>query len=89
MNITDNDLTCSICLENIKPKRLPQLNLNCQCKYNVHLKCFNNWWRNNKNCIICHERCGRAKGVVYRNQRIHKNITQNLTLFYAIFIKLS
>lgn len=45
---------CSICLEKIyKPAHL---NLNCKCRYDVHYNCYMKWWRENKNCIICHER---------------------------------
>ena len=44
---------CNICLETVyKPV---SLNLNCDCKYNVHKKCFMKWWKINKNCIICHK----------------------------------
>lgn len=44
--------TCSICLESVW--RPAFLNLNCQCKYYVHYKCYNKWWKQNKSCIICH-----------------------------------
>lgn len=47
--------TCNICLENVI--RPAQLNLTCECKYYVHYKCFNTWYKNNKNCIICHKFC--------------------------------
>ena len=43
---------CSICLETTR--RPAYLNLNCECKYNVHYKCYMKWWREKKNCIICH-----------------------------------
>jgi hypothetical protein len=50
-----NKKICSICLENVH--RSAHFNLNCECRYNVHYGCFNKWWINNKNCIICHEIC--------------------------------
>ena len=43
-------MTCSICLETIR--RPVHLNLNCDCRYNVHYNCYMSWWRENKNCII-------------------------------------
>ena len=47
--------TCNICLENVlRPARL---NLTCECKYYVHYKCFNTWYKHNQNCIICHKFC--------------------------------
>ena len=30
---------CSICLENVRKEM--NLNLNCDCKYAVHFKCYN------------------------------------------------
>ena len=56
--------TCSICLEDVY--RPAKLDLFCECKYYVHYKCFNKWWKNNKNCIICHETCG--KPYRYKNK---------------------
>ena len=44
--------TCSICLENVRKEM--NLNLNCDCKYAVHFKCYNKWWKINNCCIICH-----------------------------------
>ena len=44
---------CSICLE--KVKRPASLDLNCYCKYHVHYTCITKWWKENHNCIICHE----------------------------------
>ena len=46
---------CSICLETVR--RPATLDLNCECKYYVHYKCFNEWWKDNNTCIICHEVC--------------------------------
>ena len=43
---------CLICFENIKKPAI--LNLNCECQYNVHYKCYNKWWKMKKNCMICH-----------------------------------
>ena len=47
--------TCSICLENVV--RTANLDLICNCKYYVHYTCFNKWWKDNGDCIICHEPC--------------------------------
>ena len=50
---------CSICLESVKRPAI--LKLNCNCKYDVHYSCYMTWWRDNKNCIICHESSNRPK----------------------------
>ena len=51
--------TCSICLNTcIKPLDLTY-SLYCDCKYDVHYKCFYTWWKDNKTCIICHRSCGK------------------------------
>ena len=51
--------TCSICLNTcIKPLDL-SYSLYCECKYDVHYKCFYTWWKDNKSCIICHRSCGK------------------------------
>tara|TARA_A100001015_G_scaffold306033_1_gene399681 strand:- start:81 stop:455 length:375 start_codon:yes stop_codon:yes gene_type:complete len=42
---------CYICLESVK--RPADLNLYCDCKYNVHYTCYLKWWKNNNSCIIC------------------------------------
>ena len=44
--------TCSICLEYVRKEM--NLKLNCDCKYAVHFKCYNKWWKINHCCIICH-----------------------------------
>ena len=50
---------CIICLDTCKTPL--NLQLNCECKYVVHYKCFNTWWKKNQNCIICKERCKKQK----------------------------
>jgi len=32
-----------ILLENVRKEM--NLNLNCDCKYAVHFKCYNKWWK--------------------------------------------
>ena len=62
---------CSICLEKVpKPAHL---NLNCECRYKVHYSCYMRWWRENKNCIICHETCD--KPVSWRKWRRQNRLT--------------
>jgi len=67
---------CSICLE--KCKKHCTLDLNCECKYIVHKKCFDNWYKIHKTCIICHEKCNSIKkhGTIILNVT-NSNITQN------------
>jgi len=52
-------LLCNICLNTCaKPLDLTYT-LYCDCKYNVHYKCFYTWWKDKKSCIICHNTCGK------------------------------
>ena len=44
--------TCLICHEDVY--RPCFLNLNCNCDYNCHYKCFNEWYQIKPECIICH-----------------------------------
>ena len=44
--------TCLICHEDLN--RPCFLNLNCNCDYNCHFKCFNEWYQIKPECIICH-----------------------------------
>jgi len=44
--------TCLICHEDLK--RPCFLNLNCECDYECHYKCFNEWYKIKPECIICH-----------------------------------
>ena len=62
---------CIICLETCK-KPL-KLDLNCECKYVVHYKCFNTWWKRKKNCIICKTECNKQ----YTRGKKKKNIIRN------------
>jgi len=48
--------TCMICHEDIK--RPCFLNLNCECIYECHFKCFNEWYNIKPECIICHSSTG-------------------------------
>lgn len=81
----ENDL-CYICLETCKKPGT----LDCGCDYSVHKKCFEKWYRINKTCIICHEKCNSIKkhGTVILKSNI-PNINQNgyeglFFLFYFI-----
>lgn len=61
--------TCSICLENVRKEM--NLNLNCECRYAVHFKCYNKWWKINHCCIICHTPSPQPRryGTPIRNER--------------------
>jgi len=45
--------TCLICHEDVSHPCF--LNLNCDCVYECHYKCFNEWYKIKNECIICHE----------------------------------
>jgi len=57
--MTKEKYQCLICFENIKYP--PILDLNCECQYNVHFKCYNKWWKMKRTCIICQTPAGRAR----------------------------
>ena len=46
---------CIICLAPCKKQAI--LQLNCECNYIVHYKCFNKWWLKTPKCIICRKNC--------------------------------
>jgi hypothetical protein len=69
-NIYENDNECTICLEkyigenNNKTYDIDYLIKNnynkiikkCECNYNVHYDCLNEWFTRNTKCIICRKR---------------------------------
>ncbi len=57
--MTNQKYQCLICFENCNYPAI--LDLNCECQYNVHYKCYRKWWKMKKSCIICHERAGVAR----------------------------
>ena len=59
------DKTCSICLETVKRPAI--LQLNCDCKYYSHYKCFYEWWEIKSECIICHEKCKKPRKYNSKN----------------------
>ena len=78
---------CYICLQECKKKY--KLKLNCNCKYNVHPKCFLKWWDTNQNCIICLKKCEKPyvkktfieKRLNRINVRLRVRYRNNLTHF--------
>ena len=54
---------CLICLENCKHPAI--LDLNCECQYNVHYKCYHKWWKMKKNCMICQTPAGKARSYYH------------------------
>jgi len=69
-------IICSICLEPCKNPGI--LNLTCECKYTAHKICFNEWYKNKKNCIICHKKCG---PVIFDNVLHKKELFENIQRF--------
>ena len=68
---------CIICLDTCKTQL--NLQLNCDCKYIVHYKCFNTWWKRNHNCIICKEICKKQiKGQKYIKFKEKDSIIKNI-----------
>ena len=71
--------TCNICLESVRNNA--NLNLNCECQYYVHYKCYYKWWKKNKTCIICHSQSPRPTPYKYnkklKNKRKIKQININ------------
>jgi hypothetical protein len=62
---------CYICLDYCKNPC--NLNLNCNCRYSVHNKCYKKWWDKNKNCIICLSECHEPYyGKSFINKRIYR-----------------
>ena len=56
--MNNNDSTCLICMEDyLKNDSNNWLvrSSHCECQKIYHLKCFLNWYKNNKQCPICHQ----------------------------------
>ena len=53
MSKIQNNNICLICREEVKYSCF--LNLNCDCEYHSHFKCFNKWYKIKQECIICHK----------------------------------
>ena len=45
---------CIICYRKINKKI--EMNLTCECKYDIHKSCFIKWFKLNEECIICHKK---------------------------------
>ena len=54
---------CLICFENCKHPAI--LDLNCECQYNVHYKCYIKWWKIKKTCMICHTLANKPKSYYH------------------------
>lgn len=53
----DQDTTCLICFENYLESENRNWLIrtqNCQCQTIYHLKCFLNWYKEHRECPICH-----------------------------------
>tara|TARA_X000000368_G_scaffold120112_1_gene94090 strand:- start:4684 stop:5091 length:408 start_codon:yes stop_codon:yes gene_type:complete len=65
MKVKKRNKICSICLETVKRPAL--LQLNCDCKYYTHYKCFYEWWKIKSECIICHKKCDKPRKYNFKN----------------------
>lgn len=64
--------TCLICHDDVKNPCF--LNLNCDCIYECHFKCFNEWYKMKNECIICHK-ITNGKPFWRRLRRRKRNVT--------------
>ena len=70
--------TCLICHEDLK--RPCFLNLNCDCDYTCHYKCFNEWYLMKPECIICHTTTyGKPFWRKLRKRKVRRAITPTRT----------
>ena len=60
----NNDIICCICLENTN---IYIISKNCNCKIDIHEKCFIKCFDNNNKCIIC-------KNIINDRKQFNKNL---------------
>ena len=51
-------VTCMICHDECK--QTAKIIRQCKCRYDVHAKCFNTWYKKKEACIICASWCSPA-----------------------------
>ena len=68
---------CIICYKKINKKI--EMNLTCECKYDIHKSCFMKWFKLNEECIICHKKAyaPTKKGTVLMKKEWLKNKIEN------------
>ena len=50
---------CIICYKKINKKI--NMNLTCECKYDIHKSCFMRWFKLKEECIICFIKYGKKQ----------------------------
>lgn len=53
LTMTNDNTRCMICL--VKCLTPGTLHLLCDCKYKVHYRCYQRWYKVSPTCIICHQ----------------------------------
>ena len=70
---TQEDTTCLICFDDYLEESNDWLvrSSNCECQKHYHLKCFINWYKDNKECPICHKelRDNNLQALIYHNKK--------------------
>lgn len=65
---------CMICHDEVKVPCF--LNLTCDCIYECHFKCFNEWYNIKHECIICHKSTyGRPNWRKIKNRKYKRHKT--------------
>ena len=70
---TQEDTTCLICFDDYLDESNDWLvrSSNCECQKHYHLKCFINWYKDNKECPICHKELddNNLQALIYHNKK--------------------
>ena len=74
---------CLICHQNCVVPFL--LNLNCNCNYTVHGKCYYKWWKINQKCLICREKVN-DPFKHHINEMVEKEILLFIFIMSILFI---
>tara|TARA_B100001063_G_scaffold246986_1_gene289092 strand:+ start:2096 stop:2455 length:360 start_codon:yes stop_codon:yes gene_type:complete len=87
---------CIICYKKINKKI--NMNLTCECKYDIHKSCFMRWFKLKEECIICHKKAyapNRQGAQLLKDEWLRNKIEKNKYLskcptiqWYDLFVVL-
>lgn len=62
------------------------LKMDCNCKFDVHFKCYYRWWSENKTCIICRKQTKNPFRMIEQNIKREINLLGTLVSIFLFII---
>ena len=84
MAISTNPNVCLICLENTDIYAITK----CNCRYNIHKQCLNDWLNLYNSCIICKSKINNSRFLRFDYLEKEFNNSKVLEFFDFIFDKI-